>query len=57
MKEKRNIEFQGFVDVVDSCGHSLVMNFGNFYEIPRGVSSGKYAMVKPKLDDVQVINL
>ena len=31
------------------------MNFDDFYEIPRGVLSGKYEMAKAKLDDVQVI--
>ena len=50
-------DFQDFIDLVNSSGKSLVMEFKDFLDFPRGVSRGKYAQDKPKLEDVQVVLL
>ena len=56
MRKQRRVEdFQDFVNLVDSCGKSLVMEYNNFFKFPRGVSQAKYASKKPKLEDVQVV--
>ena len=55
MRKKRNIQgFQNFIEVVDKCGQALVMKFDDFYHIPKGVSSGNFALRKPKLATVQI---
>ena len=41
-KKKRLEYFQDFVGVADICEQSIVMNYHNFFEIPRGVSQVKY---------------
>lgn len=56
MRKQRRVEdFQDFVNLVDSCGKSLVMEYNSFFKFPRGVSQAKYASKKPKLEDVQVV--
>ena len=57
MREKKNVEdFQDFVDVVSSCGQSLVMKYYHFFDFPKGVSQANYIREKPKLEQVvQVI--
>ena len=56
MHQKKNVEdFQGFVDVVSSCGQSLGMKCNNFFDFPKGVSQANYTCEKPKLEQVQVI--
>ena len=56
IRQKRRVEdFQDFVDIIDCCGKALVMNFDDFFDFPRGVSQGKYAEGKPKLEDVVVV--
>ena len=34
-------EFQDSVDRVGTCGQSIVMNYNDFFEIPRSVSQAK----------------
>ena len=48
-------DFQYFIELVNSSGKLLVMEFKNLLDFPRGVSQGKYARGKPKLEDVQVV--
>ena len=57
MRQKKNVEdFQDFVDVVSSCGQSLVMKYYHFFDFPKGVSQANYIREKPKLEQVvQVI--
>ena len=55
MKKKRLEDFQDFVDIVNTCGQSIVMNYHDFFEIPRGVSHAKYTAIKPKLEDIQPV--
>ena len=56
MRQKKNVEdFQDFVDVVSSCGQSLVVRCNNFFDFPKGVSQVNCTSKKPKLEQVQVI--
>ena len=56
LHQKKNVEdFQDFVDVVSSCGQSLVMKFNDFFDFPKGVSQASYTREKPKPEQVQVI--
>ena len=56
MRQKKNVEdFQDFVDVVSSCGQSLVMKCNDFFDFPKGVSQASYTREKPKPEQVQVI--
>ena len=56
MRQKKNVEdFQEFVDIVSSCGRSLVMKCYKFFDFPKGVSQANYIHEKPKLEQVQVI--
>ena len=48
-------DFQDFIELVNSSGKSLVMEFKDFLDFPRGVSQGKYTQGKPKLEDIQVV--
>ena len=56
IRQKKNVEdFQDFVDVVGSCGQSLVIKYNDFLDFPEGVSQANYTREKPKLEQVQVI--
>ena len=53
MRQKKRVEdFQDFIDIVNKCGISLVMNFDDFFKIPKGLSQAKYTSNKPKLENV-----
>ena len=53
MRQKKNVEdSQDFVDVVSSCGQSLVMKCNNLFDFPKGVSLANYRREKPKLEQV-----
>jgi len=54
-RRKRVEDFQDFVKIVDSCGKSLLMDFSDFFEIPKGLSQAKYTCNKPKLENVQLV--
>ena len=56
MRQKKNVkDFLDFVDVVSSCGQSLVMKCNDFFDFRKGVSQANYTREKPKLEQVQVI--
>ena len=57
MRQRKNVEdFQiFFVDVVSSCGQSLVMKCNDFFDFPKGVSQASYTRENPKLEQLQVI--
>ena len=56
MKKIKRVEhFQDFVDLANAYGKSFVMDYKSFLLIPRGVSQGKYASEKAKLENVQVV--
>ena len=56
MRQKKNVEdFQDFVDVVSTCGQSLVMKCNDFSDFPKGVSQDNYTREKPKLEQAQLI--
>ena len=56
MKKKTRVEdFQDFVDLENACGKSFVVDYQGFLLVPRGVSQGKYASKKPKLENFQVV--
>ena len=55
MCQKKNVEhFQDFVDVVSSCGQSLVMKCNDFFDFPKGVSQTNYTSENRKIELVQV---
>ena len=54
-KKKRLEDFQDFVNIVDICGQSIVMDYHDFFEIPYGVSQAKYTASKPKLKNIQSV--
>ena len=55
MRQKKNVEhFHDFVDVVSSCGQSLVMKCNNFLDFSKGVSQTNYTSENRKLELVQV---
>ena len=56
MREKKRVEdFQDFQDIVTKKGKSLLMEVGDFLDIPKGISSAKFAQLKPNLNEVFVI--
>ena len=57
MREKKMVEdFQDFQGIVSKKGKSLLMEASDFLEVPKGVSSTKFAQSKPKLKDVLIVN-
>ena len=53
IRQKKNVEdSQDFVDVVSSCGQSLVMKCNDLFDFPKGVSLANYSREKPKLEQV-----
>ena len=56
MKKRNRVDdFADFKHVIDSKGVALEATYDDFYKIPRGVSSGKFAEGKPKMADIQVV--
>ena len=56
IRQKKNFEdSQDFVDVVSSCGQSVVMKCNNFFDFPKGVAQANYTCEKPKLEQVLVM--
>ena len=56
MKKKTRVEdFQDFADLDNACGNSFVVDYQGFFLVSRGVSQGKYASKKPKLENLQVV--
>ena len=43
-------DFQDFVDVVNSCGQSLMMKCSDFFDFPEGVCQAKCTREKPNLN-------
>ena len=55
IKKKNKLQdFQDLVDVVNSKGEALVLNYNDFYHVKKQLTSAMYAADKPYLDDVQV---
>ena len=54
-KLKKVEDFEDFVGIVNKCGQAVVMKYDDFFQIPRGVSTAKYAKNKPKLEVIQVV--
>ena len=56
MRQKKTVEdFQDLVDVVSTCGQSLVIKCNDFSDFPKGISQDNYTREKPKLEQAQVI--
>ena len=48
---KKPEDFQDFVDKLNICGQSIVMNYHDLFD----VSQAKYTASKPKLEDIQSV--
>ena len=56
MREQKKVEdFQDFQDIINKKGESVVKKVEDFFDIPKGVSSAKFALSKPKLKDVLMV--
>ena len=54
-KSSKIFDFEDFKQVINQKGIAIEPQYHEFYEIPRGVSSAKFAEKKPKLKEIQVV--
>ena len=54
-KQKRVEDFEDFKSVIGDRGVAIEMKIEDIFQYTRGVSTGKFASGKPKIDDIQVV--
>ena len=56
MQEQKKVEdFQDFQDIINKKGKSVLMKVEDFLDIPKGVSSERFALSKTKLKDALMV--